>query len=88
MAAEAAHYPAGYALFLTALSDYLEPPEKVIAVVKDREALEGLSCRLSLSTIIRVLGGPTREYPLKNDRTTFYVCRDHSCLPPVNTLNC
>ena len=86
MAAEAAHHPAGYALFLTALSDYLEPPEKVIAVVKEREALEGLSCRLSLSTIIRVLGGPTKEYPLKNDRTTFYVCRDHSCLPPVNEV--
>ena len=28
-----------------------------------------------------------REYPLVNDRTTFYVCRGHICLEPANTLS-
>lgn len=86
LAAEAGSYPSGSALFLIALSDYEEPPEKVTVVVKERKDLEGLSCRLPIGTVIRVLGGPTKEYPLKNNRTTFYVCREHRCLPPANEL--
>lgn len=29
---------------------------------------------------------PTDEYPLKDDKTTFYMCRKRSCLPPTNEL--
>lgn len=86
MSTEAQHYPAGYAMFLVALSDYLEPPEKITVVVKDREALENLYGRIPLNVITCVLESPTEEYPLKNDKTTFYVCRGYTCQPPVNEL--
>lgn len=39
------------------------------------------------NTIIKYLSEPTEEYPLKNGKTTYYVCKSHSCLPPVNDLN-
>lgn len=83
---EAAHYPAGYAMFLTALSDYIDPPEKITVVLKDKQMPENLSCRISLDTVVQILYQPTKEYPLINDRTTYYVCRGRSCQPPVNEL--
>ncbi|MBQ8813751.1 MAG: thioredoxin domain-containing protein [Lachnospiraceae bacterium] len=86
MSGEAADYPAGHAMFLIALSDYLDVPDKITVVPKDERDLAGLSCKIPLDTVINVLDGPTEEYPLKNDRTTFYVCRGRSCQPPVNEL--
>ncbi len=83
---EASHYPAGYAMFLVALSDYLEMPEKITVVLKDKEDLKGLSCRISLDAIVNVLEQPTAEYPLKDYKTTFYICKGQSCLPPVNHM--
>lgn len=70
-----------------ALSDYVDPPKKMIVVVKDKNDLKELPCRISLDTVVRVLDHPTREYLLRNDRTTFYVCKGRSCQPPVNELD-
>ncbi len=90
MGMEAMQYPAGYAMFLLALSNYMEPPEKITVVVKDKKELEtsqqlmNLPCQVSLNAIVSVLEKPTQEYSLKDDKTTFYVCKGHTCLPPVN----
>lgn len=84
MSAQAEHYPAGYAMFLIALSDYLDPPEKVTIVVKEKGDVSDWPCRIPLDTVIRVFGEAKKDYPLKNNKTTFYVCRGRSCLPPVN----
>lgn len=86
MTAEAKDYPAAYAMFLVALSDYIEPPEKITVVMKDKQELTDLPCKISLDTVVCVLENPTKEYPLKNDKTTFYVCQGHACQPPVNEL--
>lgn len=86
MSREAEHYPAGYAMFLLALTDYFDAPEKVTVVVKDRADLAGVPCKVSLDAVVKVLDGPTEEYPLKDDKKTFYVCKGRSCQPPVNEL--
>ncbi len=86
LGAEAGRYPAGHAMFLMALSDYIELPEKITIVLKENQKSKDLSCRISLGTVISVLEAPTDEYPLKDDKTTFYMCRKRSCLPPVNEL--
>ncbi len=86
MSAEARQYPAGYAMYLVALSDYIELSEKVTIVVKEKDQIpENLSCRISLNTVC-ILERPSEKYKLKNDRITFYVCKGHQCLPPVNML--
>lgn len=86
MSSEAKHYPAGYAMFLVALSDYSELPREITVVVKDKEDLAELPFQIPLDSIVCVLDGPTEEYALKNDRKTFYVCEGHTCKPPVNGL--
>ena len=86
MSGEASSYPAGYAMFLVALSDYVEPPEKITVVVKEKEELADLPCRIPLDRVVYAMEEPTQKYPLKNDKTTFYVCRGHACLAPVNEL--
>ena len=86
LASEARDYPTGHAMFLIALLDYDNAPDKVTIVVKEKEDLKNLRCRIPLDTVICVLEKPTKDYPLLNDATTFYVCKGHSCLPPVNEL--
>ncbi len=86
MSGEAKHYPAGYAMFLVALSDYSELPREITVVVKDKEDLKELPFKVPLDSIVRILDGPTGEYALKDDKTTFYVCEGHTCKPPVNEL--
>jgi len=86
MCNEAKHYPAGYAMFLRGLSDYLDAPEMLTIVVKERADLAELSCKVSMDAVVKVLEHPTEEYPLKNDKTTYYVCKGRSCQPPVNEL--
>lgn len=86
MAQEAESYPVGYAMYLMALEEYLEMPDKITIVVKNKEDLKGLACRIPLDTIVRLLEEPTQEYPLKDNRTTFYVCRGKSCQPASNIL--
>ena len=85
LAGDAKQYPAGYAMFLLALLDHRDPPPKVTVVCSDKAAAEHLPLSLPAGTAV-ILREPGEAYPLKNGKTTFYVCRDHSCLPPVNEL--
>ena len=87
MSTEAEQYPAGHAMFLIALSDYVDTPDKVTIVIKDQQDLRDVSCKIPLNTVVSVLRNPTEEYTLKNDKTTFYVCKGHACQPPANELD-
>lgn len=87
LSAEAKRYPAGHAMFLVALSDYMDTPDKITIVVKEKQELTNISCKIPLDTVVCVVEGSTDDYPLKNDRTTFYVCKGRACQPPVNELD-
>ena len=83
---EAERYPAGYAMFLLALLEHKDPPPKVTAV----PAQQSDAVRLPLAVppdAVLLLREPSAEFPLKDGKTTFYVCRGHSCLPPVHDLS-
>ncbi|MDQ5983929.1 MAG: hypothetical protein RUMPE_00958 [Eubacteriales bacterium SKADARSKE-1] len=86
MCGEARNYPAGYAMFLVALSDYFEPLQDITVVLKNKEDAKDLPFITPLESIVRVFYKPTDEYPIKDEKTTFYVCQNHSCMPPVNDL--
>ena len=86
LSTEAEQYPAAHAMFLVALSDYMDWPEKITIVLKENQKPANLSCKIPLDTVICILEEPTEEYPLKNDKTTFYVCRGRACQPPVNDI--
>ena len=82
MGGEARQYPAGFALFLTALSDFFEPP-LMITVVRGTDDLPELPFRIPLNAIVKVLDEPVDDYRLLNGESTFYVCKNHSCLAPM-----
>ena len=86
MSHEAKEYPTGYAMFLVALSDYLDMPDKITIVAKEKNDLKDLSCKIPLNMVIKVLDEPAKEYPYVNDQTTFYVCKGRACQSPVNDL--
>lgn len=86
MGKEAQSYPAGYAMSLIALENYWEVPDKMIIVLKEGQKPKGLSCKIPLNTIVRIIEEPTEQYPLKNNKTTYYICRKGSCQPPVNEI--
>lgn len=77
--------PAGYCMFLLALSDFLEPPETIRVVPAPDDELTDLACSVPFRAAVTVLE-PSPEYPLLNGRTTYYICKNHSCQPPTNDL--
>ena len=83
MAAEARDYPTGYSMFLLAKSIYDAPPEHIVIALKNRADLERIKGQLPFLANVRVVS-ESEAYPLINDRTTFYSCRDHVCLAPTN----
>ncbi|MBQ8600001.1 MAG: thioredoxin domain-containing protein [Clostridia bacterium] len=86
LAAEASQYPHGYAMFLTALLEYDTPPMKVTVVLDAKTDGSRLKLDVPADAVV-ILQQPTEEYPLKNGKTTYYVCGNRNCMPPVNDLN-
>ena len=62
------------------------PPAHVTVVLKESGELERLKKKFRHDELVTVLFEPSETYPLVNDRTTFYICRNFSCYPPVNEL--
>lgn len=86
MSGQAEQYPAGFAMYLMALSDYFNPPKMITALLGNKQDLSELIFKAPTDSIIKVLETPTDEYKLIHDKTTYYVCQNQSCFPPVNDL--
>ena len=86
LAADACGYPAGYGMFLTALLEYSEPPIKITVIPDAQTDTTRLPLSLPLDAAA-VLKHPSKEQPLRDNKTTYYVCKGHHCLPPTNELN-
>jgi len=85
MSAQAQDYPTGHSMFLLAKLIHDNPPDHIVIALKNRADLEKIKERLPLlANVIAV--SQCREYPLINDRTTFYICKNHTCLAPTNTF--
>ncbi len=86
MAAGAHGYPAGYCMFLTAVLMYENPPVHVTVVTNNHLKMTDLQKQLPLLANVSVVT-ESAEFPLLNGRTTFYICKDQMCLPPVTSLD-
>jgi len=83
LSGKAKEYPAGHALFQIALLLYLEPPQQ-ITIVRAKDESEPELSELPFYADVKILPEPTAAYQLLNGRTTYYVCKNHTCLPPSN----
>lgn len=84
LAKEAADYPAGHCMFLIALLYRLYPPQKITVVLDGTKKKEQITARMPVYADVAVMTQETGEYPLLNHQTTYYVCKNHTCLPPAN----
>ena len=84
---QADRFPMGHAVYLTALSQYLFEPAKVTVSVKDRKDIADLVLKIPLDTVVSVADAENSKYPLKNDKTTYYICKNSNCLPPSNSID-
>lgn len=84
LSSQAEAYPAGYCMFLIAELLYFYPSMQITAVISDEDKKSEILSRLPLLADVRILEKPTEEYKLLNHRTTYYVCKDHTCYPPSN----
>ena len=87
LAQSASQYPTNHAMFLRSLLEHEKPPMKITVVPDEQTDKSTLPLVLPHDAVVILLDVPTKEYSLKNGKTTYYVCRGHSCLPPINDLN-
>lgn len=85
LSSQASDYPAGHCMFLLTKLLYENPPEHIAIVLKDDSYSEKIKGNISFLANILLLK-ESKEYPLLNDEITYYVCKDHVCLPPTNIL--
>ncbi len=83
---QAGNYPAGHCMFLVAKMLHENPPEHITIALKNNSDLEKMKSAIPFLSNILVTK-ENEEYPLLNDITTYYVCRNHACLPPTNILH-
>lgn len=83
----ASQYPTNHAMLLTALLEHDNPPMKITVAADEATDKSTLPTELIQDAVVILLPKPTKEYPLKDGKTTYYVCRGHRCLPPTNDLN-
>jgi len=85
MSLNSGDYPSGHTMFLVCLLLYENPLDHITIVLKDYCDLKGEREKLAPFANIKIVS-PSNEYPLINNKTTYYVCRNHNCLPPTNKL--
>ena len=83
MSAQAVDYPAGYCMFLMSKLLFENPPEHVAVALKDKSDLKRLKESLPIMANVTLKTG-SKEFPVINNRTTYYVCKSNACLPPSN----
>lgn len=86
MCAAAADSPSYHSFFLLSLADYLDPPPLIVCVLAPEDRQENLLRRLPQRAAIILQEMPSEQYPLKDNRSTYYVCRGHTCRPASNDL--
>lgn len=84
---EAGMHPYAHAMFLVALSDWVRPGQLITAVyriAKDVAEIKQCFKYIPSDSTVRIVQGPTEEYPLKDEQVHYFVCENRSCLPPMN----
>ncbi len=86
MSAKTNEYPSGNSMFLIAMLLYENPISHITIALKDHSDLTQIRERLPFLANVLVVTDRTK-YPLLNNQTTFYVCKNHNCLPPTNAID-
>ena len=86
MNAQAAEVPGGHSFYLYSQLQREFPGRKITVVLSDSLERESVKRRLQGKGWVVILDDEKEGYRLKDGKTTFYVCENQACLPPVNEL--
>lgn len=84
MTSYAKNYPIGHSFYMLSLIEYLNPQTHVVCVLRDKSDIGKINRAMFCDFVI--LDHETEEYKLLNDKTTFYICKNHTCKPPTNNF--
>jgi len=79
-------YPSGNSMFLIAMLLNEDCIPHITIALKSQEDLNEIREKLPFLANVTVVT-ESDEYPLLNNHTTFYVCKNYNCLPPTNSLD-
>ena len=85
MSAKSYEYPSGNSMFLISLLMNENPIPHITIALKEHADLNQIREKLPLIANVLVVTDSI-EYPLLNNQTTFYVCKNRNCLPPTNNI--
>ncbi len=83
--AKTREFPSGNSMFLISLMMYKNPLPHITIVLKDPSELKQIKENIPFLANVSVTTESIR-HPLLNNQTTFYVCKNHNCLPPTNVI--
>lgn len=101
MAGAAEQYPSGYSFALLALMLGLYPAREVVCVIENESDLTQLKVIIHKHFLpntavlvkdaqntkqVEEIAPFTKEYGLKDDKSTYYICENNACSPPINDL--
>jgi uncharacterized protein YyaL (SSP411 family) len=101
LAGQVKDYPAGHSFSLIAFLGELYPSKEIICIADEKEEYQDLRDYLAEhfepNTVVLMKSEENSEEVLRtasyvvdyqkvNDKTTYYVCENHSCLSPTNSL--
>lgn len=78
-------YPSGNSMFLIAMLLDENPMPHITIALKEHSDLTQIREKLPFMANVSVVTDSTK-YPFLNKQTTFYVCKNHNCLPPTNEI--
>ena len=85
LSTQANDYPAGHCMFLISKILHENPPEHITIVLNNNLDFEKIKFEIPFLANILVTK-ENKKYPLLNGEMTYYICRNHVCLPPTNIL--
>jgi hypothetical protein len=76
-------HPINQSFYLLSLIEYYYNDKKIICILKDKNDLNfDKLYHLSVNLLLE----PNNNYPILNNKTTFYVCEGRTCKSPTNNL--
>ena len=70
-------------MYLLALLARTHPPEEITLVLAPGQTPPAQPWPFPLDAVVKILPRPQGDYALLDGKTTYYVCKDHTCLPPT-----
>ncbi|KAI4453612.1 spermatogenesis-associated protein 20 [Holotrichia oblita] len=84
MRSKTSGYPQGSGFLMYTILEALNPPKEIVCVLGKNEDINNVKQRLDKNALVTILEEETGEYKLINGKSTYYICENNMCLPPVN----